>query len=83
MNKITQYILAALGFLVAMVAYGKSKQMQGAKIAKDEYHFDDMSNALKIREDAQNDLSKIKAHVDALSAKSVDDGLRDKGKLRD
>ena len=83
MNKITQYILAALGFLVAMVAYGKSNQMQGAKIAKDEYYFDDMRNALKIREDAQNDLAKIKARVDALSAKSVDDGLRDKGKLRD
>jgi len=83
MNKITQYILAALGFLVAIVAYGKAKQMQGAKIAKDEYHFDDMSNALKIRKDAQDEYTKIKARVDAMPTKSVDDGLRDKGKLRD
>jgi len=83
LKKIVAAIVTALGLLLGVLAYGKTKQIQGKAAAKEELHFDDMKNALSIRKDAEVKRNEIEDTVSRLPIESVHDGLRSKGKLRD
>ncbi len=82
-RKVITAIVTALGVLLGVLAYGKTKQIQGKAQAKEELHFDDMTNALKIRKEAQDKYNENKDYIARLPIESVHDGLRAKGKLRD
>lgn len=83
MTKFIRAIVAALGLLIGVFAYGKFKEKQGSVAVKEELHFDDMSNALKIRKEAQDKYHEVKDLISRMPIESVHDGLRSKGKLRD
>ena len=83
MRDIIRALVTALGLIVGVIFYGMFKQKQGKVEAKEELHFDDMKNALDIRDKAQEQLHEIKDTVSRLPIESVHDGLRSKGKLRD
>lgn len=83
MKNIIRAIVTALGLLLGVLFYGKTKQIQGKAQAKEELHFDDMKNALSIRNKAEEALHEVKDTVSRLPIESIHDGLRAKGKLRD
>ena len=82
-SKLLRAVGAILMGILGVLAYGVAKKREGAVAASNELQFDDMKNALDIRNDTLEKYNEAKATVERMPIESVHDGLRSKGKLRD